>query len=123
MIDDMSWTGGLRAVVSRRLESSRVTRLYRGNRITNVRQRSFVALMPRTSRLYLKATAKHAGKCFKTTAIAMLRSETLFVRYPFSDQRALLRPELQFVAHGLHPRHAARHGKRFLNLYLRIHVS
>ena len=29
---------------------------------------------------------------------------------------------MQFVADGLHARYASRHGERFLNLYLRIHI-
>ena len=57
------------------------------------------------------------------TALALARSPALLVRHLFSGERASLRPEVQIVAHGLNPRHAARHGKRFLNLYLRIHVS
>jgi hypothetical protein len=56
-------------------------------------------------------------------APALARSPAFLVRHLFSGERASLRPELQLVAHGLHPRHAARHGKRPLNLYLRIHVS
>jgi hypothetical protein len=60
------------------------------------------------------------------TALALARSPTspaLLVRHLFSGERASLRPEVQIVVHGLDPRHAVRHGKRLLNLYLRIHVS
>jgi hypothetical protein len=49
-------------------------------------------------------------------APALARSPAFLVRHLFSGERASLRPELQLVAHGLHPRHAARHGKRPLNV-------
>jgi hypothetical protein len=52
------------------------------------------------------------------TAPALARSSAALVHHLFSGEGASLRPEVQIVAHGLHPRHAARHGKRLLNLYL-----
>jgi hypothetical protein len=56
------------------------------------------------------------------TALALARSPALLGRHLFSGERASLRPQVQIVTHGLTPRHAARHGKRFLNLHLRFHV-
>jgi hypothetical protein len=52
------------------------------------------------------------------TVPVLTRSSAELVRHRSSGEGASLRLEVQIVAHGLHPRHAARHGKRFLNLYL-----
>jgi len=57
------------------------------------------------------------------TALVLAPSPALLGSSSVFGEGASLRPEVQIVAHGSHPRHAARHGKRFLDLYLRIHVS
>jgi hypothetical protein len=51
------------------------------------------------------------------TAPASARSSAGLVRHLFSGEGASLRPEVQIVAYGLHSQHAARHGKRLLDLY------